>query len=358
MMEELQFQLDQVTFQLDEQHTKHAEAVAQLRDEAKQLQKRMLAVISRNALRAQGGSELGDNTFVRRVEWRVPDYDKVREKPRNEAIWSIEFAALGVQGIQLEFFPQGRETTRLAGFCALFLWCPVGVKVKYRLRVGSHWSAPDEDEYVSRMGHGHSNFCLLDAQKDEATNSVLVGVEILSIAVAQDIGMGLRLINQAPEALVARETAVVHNRQMDRVEWKIRDIRKRAKEVPRGLAICSPVFSISGVREMLLEFYPNGISMPDGKEFREGFCGFYVRASKSYSHSAGGLTLLLTLFVGDARKGPIKTQFDGNAAKGLPEFCRLADQLHDEDTDLLVGVHIQNPELEVEKTTIELGLEH
>ncbi|CAE7395510.1 FTRC [Symbiodinium sp. CCMP2592] len=46
---------------------------------------------------------------------------------------------MGVPDMQLEFFPQGRETSQ-KGFCALFLWCPGHLKLKYRLEVGSHAS--------------------------------------------------------------------------------------------------------------------------------------------------------------------------------------------------------------------------
>ena len=31
------------------------------------------------------------------------------------------------------------------GFCSVFLWCPGGTRVKYRLFVGSSVRAPDEE---------------------------------------------------------------------------------------------------------------------------------------------------------------------------------------------------------------------
>merc|ERR1719150_3473033 len=117
---------------------------------------------------------------------------------------------------------------------------------------------------------------------------------------------------------------------------RIKNILQRAKEVPRGLAICSPLFSLAGIREMLLEFYPNGIDAPSSPG-KEDYCGFYVRCPP-------GNSLTLTLFVGKAKKGPIKTDFDGNAAKGLPEFCRFEEQLYDEDS-LVVGIVVRNPKL-------------
>ncbi|KAF4742392.1 hypothetical protein FOZ62_008134, partial [Perkinsus olseni] len=100
--------------------------------------------------------------------------DGIREQlkvcPKNVSIWSPEFSACGIRNMQLEFFPQGRETATLDGFCSVFFWCPEGTNIKYQLFVGNHYRAPDEDTYDSRMGHGHSNFCLLDAEIDHAAD--------------------------------------------------------------------------------------------------------------------------------------------------------------------------------------------
>merc|ERR1712176_1670106 len=106
-----------------------------------------------------------------------------------------------------------------------------------------------------------------------------------------------------------------------------------------------------GILEMLLEFYPNGITQPSGQG-RDGYCGFYMRCPS-------GNTLTLTLLVGTAKKGPIRTEFDGNAAKGSPEFCRLEDQLAqlpEGEEDLILSVHVKNPQQEPEEpdTTIYL----
>merc|ERR1712226_987326 len=100
---------------------------------------------------------------------------------------------------------------------------------------------------------------------------------------------------------------------------------------------------------MLMEFYPNSIHPPGGQAGREGYCGFYVRCPS-------GNQLVMTLFVGKTEKGPIKTVFDGNAAKGLPEFCRLADHLSDSTEDLIVGLRVKNPSLEEEQKLLELIL--
>mmetsp|Transcript_19366 Transcript_19366/g.58277 ORF Transcript_19366/g.58277 Transcript_19366/m.58277 type:complete len:355 (-) Transcript_19366:99-1163(-) len=345
--DELQFKVDQLAARLDEQNKRHAEALAKLRDEARQIKKSLCATFERARTKSAEEPSLGDDAFVRKVEWRIQNFSDIKETPKNEAIWSVEFSVMGVSGMQLEFFPQGRESTKFPGFCALFLWCPAGVRIRYRLRVGNHWSGPEEDEYESRMGHGHSNFCHISGQLDESSDSLIVGLEILSLYYQQEASLGIRLLNAGPEAMAQRELAVLQNRDMDCVEWRIKRIAQRAKEVPRGTAICSPLFSIAGVREMLMEFYPNGILPPPGaKEGREGFCGFYIRANGGHNRPGGPLSLQLSLFVGGAKKGPIITEFDGAVAKGLPEFCRLDEQIDGED--LIVGVQVVNPALQPE----------
>jgi len=212
------------------------------------------------------------------------------------------------------------------------------VRIRYQLRVGNFRSAPDVDEYASKMGHGHSDFCYLPAEVDSGADSVLVGVDILDISVSEEGPEGLRLVNRGPEHFLQRELALLTNRDVDRVEWRIRNIMKRVQEVPRGFAICSPPFSLAGIREVCLNLYPNGI---EDKDNQEGFCGFYVWCPK-------GETLEMTLFVGGVKKGPIKTEFVGDA-KGHPKFCRLADQIPEGEEDLVVGlVAHKNPHLEEE----------
>merc|ERR1711972_910109 len=137
--------------------------------------------------------------------------------------------------------------------------------------------------------------------------------------------MALRFFTESPEAAIAREASVLHNRDTSVIKFIVKDVRRRAKEVDKGQAICSPLFSIVGVRNALLEFYPNGL-----QDAKEGYCGLYMRCAKDTE-------LLLTLFVGKCRKGPIKAEFSGSVAKGLPEFCKLEDQLVDGEEDPEVG---------------------
>jgi hypothetical protein len=248
--------------------------------------------------------------------------------------------------MQLEFFPNGRGTTISEGFCSLFLWCPSNMQIKYQLRVGSHYAAPDEDTYNSRMGHGHSNFCLLDLEVDKDTDTLEVGCHILSFTFKEQIkgdAQCVNIIKTSAEALVAQEADMIYNRGVELVQWTIKDVLAKAKQVPRGCAICSPTFSVAGVRQMLMEFYPSGMS----QQSKDGVMGLYLRCPN-------GTQLVVTLFAGKTEKGPLKAEFDGNTAKGMPEFCALAPEIVGDD--LVVGIKVHNPRMEEQATVTELRL--
>jgi len=347
----LAFTVDALVHTIDEHQRKHEEAKTRLADEAKQLRKRLHAALQACAIKAQSESASSDDTFIRRIDWCLEDYaESIKFMHNGDAIWSPEFAIMDIQGLKLEFFPNGKNTTKNPGFCALFLWCPAGVKVKYRLRVGSHWAESEEDEYRKIMGHGHSNFCLLEPQVNTGTNSLLVGVEILAISFVEELGGGVRLFNDAPEALVWNAMEVLQNRDMNQVQWTIKDIKKRLEEMPRGTAMYSRLFTIAGVRDMQIEFYPNGIAqVPGSKQLRDGWCAFYVRANDQG-------TLKLTFKVGETSRGPVGTSFERNQARGLPEFCDLSEELKNKPDmqDLMCVVKVENPRLEKEDDTFYL----
>eukprot|EP00933_Yihiella_yeosuensis_P039233 TRINITY_DN33183_c0_g1_i2.p1 TRINITY_DN33183_c0_g1~~TRINITY_DN33183_c0_g1_i2.p1 ORF type:complete len:363 (-),score=55.03 TRINITY_DN33183_c0_g1_i2:100-1095(-) len=331
--------------------------MARLREEAADLRSRL-----ENALKRQPRKDSIDSAFIRKVDWRIDNISaKIRSCPRNSCIMSEKFSIMGAQDLVLEFFPQGRDSTMMEGFCALFLWCPPGVRIKYQLRVGDHRATLDEDTYESRMGHGHSNLCRLEGQINKATDSVVVGLDVFEMTVYSEpepplkqddkvLAPVLRLVNDGPEAAVAREASIIQKRSVDCCEWRIKDIRRRVAEVPQGCAVCSPLFSIAGIRDIQLEFYPNGLDTPS--QSKPGYCGFFVR------FPTGNYQLVLTIFVGNAKKGPIKTEIRGESAnaKGEPSFCLVSDQLVDGEDDLVVGVSIQNPLLAEEETERTLYL--
>lgn len=345
---QLEAQVSQLTQRLEGQSQKHSQELARLSAEAEELRAKLRKELHRRRDCLQ--EQKLDSAFIRQVEWRLTGVTEIlRNVPKNKGLYSDKFTILGVPDFMLEFFPQGRDTTSLPGYCSLFLWSNEGVRLKYRLRVGSH-SCVDEDTFDGRIAHGHSNFCHLEAQVDKESDTVVIGLEVIEVSQTQEPVPGLRLVNAGPEAALSREADVLRNRHIDTVEWRIRDAVRRTKEVPAGFFICSQLFSIAGVRDLQLEFYPNGL---EGS--KPGFCGFYVRCP------SGQYTLNITLFVGSAKKGPSKTEFNGNAAKGLPDFCRLSEQLVEPEEadkvdikDVICGVIVSNPRLEEEEMKKEL----
>jgi len=274
---------------------------------------------------------------VRRVEWSIPGIgERLKTQEKGMSIWSPEFSARGVNGIQLEFFPNGRESTTINGFCSLFLWCPSGTKIKYQLCVGNHIRAPDEDTYDGRMGHGHSNFCTLNSEIVDDT--VTVGVDILEVTktstVTSELG-SLNILTGAVQNHINTETQILNNRNITRIEWRLVNMEKKLANLPRGSSLYSPLFSAQAIREILLEFYPNGSQ----NTTKDGFCAFYIRCPE-------GANIVVTLFVGNFKKGPIIAHFDGSAGKGLPDFCDILKEIQDDQ--LVVGIEIQNQALEKE----------
>jgi len=271
--------------------------------------------------------------FMRRVEWTIDSFaQKYQDIAKGSSIWSPKFRAAGMDGLQLEFFPKGREKTTYEGFCSLFLWCPSGTKIKYQLWVGNFLRAPDEDDYVGRIGHGHSNFCPLVPQCDMQKDSVTVGVDFLEVkSYMEDKTHKLKLHSSGIEAMVQREAEIIRNRNVNKVVWKIKKLSEKVNYFPRGTSMWSRPFAASGIQEILLEFYPNG----SANTTKDGFCAFYIRCPE-------GVCMIVTLYVGKVRKGPIKTTFDGLTGKGLPDFCLLRDEMSVEDDSIEVGIELQN----------------
>jgi len=288
----------------------------------------------REKLECVGGRGGGPEAYMRRIEWTIEGYSEQEAAlAKGDSIWSPKFKAAGMDGVQLEFFPKGREKTTFDGFCSLFLWCPAGSKIKYQLSVGSFLRAPDEDEYNGRIGHGHSNFCPVGPEVEQDRNCLVLGVDFLEVAGCSEVveGKGLRVYSRSLGMMVAKEAEVMQNRSVEKVVWRITRISERIKSLPRGASMWSKLFTAGGIREILLEFYPNGST----NTTKEGMCGFYIRCPE-------GVSMIVTLFVGGARKGPIKTTFDSLTGKGLPDFCLLDEQINRDEDTLEVGIELQN----------------
>jgi len=269
-----------------------------------------------------------------RVEWTITGLaEKKAVMQKGQSIYSNSFECAGIKGIQLEFYPNGRQTeSHTDGFCSLFLWCPPGTNIKYYLFCQSYARAPDEDLFDARMGHGHSNFCFLDDQIDAATDSVKVGVEILNVnTTTLNVAADLKLLWTPLRDLIRNELQVLNNLAVDRVEWQITNISRVRKCWAKGTSIFSPLFTAAGVREIQFEFYPNGSAVTQG----DGYCGFYMRCTD-------GTNVTITLFVGKHRKGPISAKFEAATGKGLPDFCDLEPQIDPVSDSVTVGIELRN----------------
>merc|ERR1719486_51514 len=132
------------------------------------------------------------------------------------------------------------------------------------------------------------------------------------------------------ESLLAKEADVMAQKTVSKVTWRIPNVKQKMDSLPKGASMWSDLFTAAGIREILLEFYPNGST----NTTKEGYCAFYIRCPE-------GVSMVVTLFVGKVKKGPIKTTFDSLTGKGLPDFCTLQDQI-DQDGNLEVGIELQN----------------
>jgi len=331
----LQAKVLQLEGQLDKQSQRHEAELEGMRKVIADLQKLTTSLEEQSKQNDIVTNGPNSDVFTRHVEWTIDNFSsKADGLAKGESLWSAKFNAAGMQGLLLEFFPKGREKTTFDGFCSLFLWCPNGTKLKYQLRVGTFFRAPDEDEYVGRIGHGHSNFCPLLPEVDTEKDSITLGVNFIEVRTAEgrtttDAGT-LRLISTPLDSIVRREAEVMQNRNVSKVSWRITKVAERLKHLPRGASMWTRLFTAAGIREMLLEFYPNGST----NTTKDGFCAFYIRCPE-------GISVIVTLFVGNVRKGPIKTTFDSLTGKGLPDFCLLQEQIA-EDGSLEVGIEVQN----------------
>jgi len=285
----------------------------------------------RDLLKNSDSGEAAD-VLCRRVEWVIPDISqKLRELPKGHSLYSSDFSAAGIRGLQLEFFPNGRESATIDGMCSVFFRCSENTRVRYQLFVGSHYRAPDDDDFQQRMGHGHSNFCRLEPEVDSASDSVTIGIEILEVSKTYNVGPGLKVIRSPFPALLARELAVIDNKAVTRVEWRVTDFSRKLKTAVRGASLYSPLFSAAGVRELQMEFYPRGNQSTN----KEGNCAYYLRCPE-------GTRLVVTLIVGEFKRGPITANFEGPAGKGIPDFCDVMDQIDNSTDSLLIALELKN----------------
>jgi len=115
--------------------------------------------------------------MVRRVEWRLEQASLLRRCfPPGDPMCSVAFAAAGVDGLQLMFYPGGYQGAT-EGFCSLFLYAPAGATLKYTLYLGSH--RRDATNFFEDSGaFGRTNYCRFESIVEEDTDTILVALEI------------------------------------------------------------------------------------------------------------------------------------------------------------------------------------
>lgn len=348
-LSDLSFKVESFEHQIQQLKAEQQQSITRLQEQLALARHTPAASSTGNVLAQCAGAVLGQ-----RVEWTIPTIrQRIKDQPPGQSIYSPGFDVAGISGIQLEFYPTGRISSNPAGggegsasqavgkqFCSLFLWCPPGTHIRYILYCGNYKRAPDEDKFEARMGHGHSNFCILEEQIDDDTDSVTVGIELVEVINrAAELGPDIKLVWPALRELVQKEMEVKLNENIEKVEWTITNISQRAKKWEKGTSLFSPLFTAAGVRDILFEFYPNGSAVTS----QEGFCGFYIRCPD-------GTSVTLTLFVGKVKKGPISARFEHAAGKGLPDFCELAAEIDHASDSVTVGIEIRNNDFPMPRT--------
>lgn len=124
------------------------------------------------------------NRSVRRAEWRIQGVSRLLEACRiGEAVDSPPFSAVGLDKLQLHFYPKGCDRDPSAGNsqpCALYVSAPPRVSMKATLCVGSHQR--HFEHRFARRGDvgGRSKFCSLEHQID-CDDAVVVAIDISEV---------------------------------------------------------------------------------------------------------------------------------------------------------------------------------
>eukprot|EP00933_Yihiella_yeosuensis_P071631 TRINITY_DN79853_c0_g1_i1.p1 TRINITY_DN79853_c0_g1~~TRINITY_DN79853_c0_g1_i1.p1 ORF type:complete len:726 (-),score=164.46 TRINITY_DN79853_c0_g1_i1:300-2477(-) len=115
--------------------------------------------------------------MTRKIEWRLEHASSLRKVfGPGETICSPAFAAAGVDGLQMIFYPCGyRNATE--GFCSLYLYCPAGTTVRCNLFVGTQ-KRDTSGTYEQAGASGRNNFCRFDAGVDTETDSMTLALEV------------------------------------------------------------------------------------------------------------------------------------------------------------------------------------
>jgi len=121
--------------------------------------------------------EIMRSRMVRRVEWRLEYGNMLRRCfPNGDCMCSATFAAAGVEGMQLIFYPSGYGDVT-DGYCSLFLYAPAGSTLKCTLWAGDQ--KRDATHTFQEPGaFGRTNFCRFEQILDEVDNTIILALDI------------------------------------------------------------------------------------------------------------------------------------------------------------------------------------
>lgn len=130
------------------------------------------------------------------------------------------------------------------------------------------------------------------------------------------------------------ETDAMRSRMCKKVEWKISNISKRINGTDpsvAGVPMLSPTFTIGGIEEVQLLFYPKGYF----PKFSDA-CGFFVCVPR------GGAYLKCRAYVGDMFRDLDHEYTDKSGLTfGRGSFCNIVDAIDKKKDELRVGIIIQ-----------------
>mmetsp|Transcript_131143 Transcript_131143/g.298559 ORF Transcript_131143/g.298559 Transcript_131143/m.298559 type:complete len:782 (+) Transcript_131143:27-2372(+) len=342
-----------------------------------------------------------------RVRWRINDFRdklwKLLQQESSQTIQSPNFVISCVEDVFLELrvhpkqkhFPEGGHGAQkiaegvvrpaigvpIPGVISVVVWAPVGLKMKFRVAVGStskvfgHHFIEEEEippRPVEAMATGPraqrccyvaTNFCTLDSVWDKVNDILDVGLEVVE---AQESVKVVRPIHCKEAAnfgeleevtfvtdchsesrileKVKKEVAVFTNRAVRRVEWKIDNISQVLASHDCGAHLNSPCFSVGGVDRVQLQLFPNACN----DNVKDGFCSMFVTFPK-------GTRAEVVLFIGDHRRRVEHLFSEDNEHAGKPQFCMLRDQVDEVTDSVLVGLEIVQLSTDVETVGASKG---
>jgi len=121
--------------------------------------------------------EVMRSRMVRRIEWRIENASTLRQAfPEGECLCSTTFAAAGMEGMQLVFYPAGYAGAK-EGYCSYYLYCPAGSALRCWLAIGKQ--RREARLFFERDGfYGRTNFCRFDFCVDASEDCIVLVLDI------------------------------------------------------------------------------------------------------------------------------------------------------------------------------------